>query len=59
MSFPAYFTDSEMGMSATHYWYLHNSPQRGKWRVAGSSPFCASGFAVMDDYGNLVEVPRV
>ena len=59
MSFPMYFTGSDMGMSSTHFWYLHNSPWRGFWRVAGSSQFCTGGFAVMDDFGNLVEVPRV
>ena len=27
------------------------------WHVAGYGPFCSSGFAVMDDFGALVQVP--
>ena len=54
-----YYIDSmEMGQSNSHFWYLHASLKRGFWRVAGTSSFAASGYAVMDDFGNLVEVER-
>lgn len=54
-----YYVESmEMGQSSSHFWYLHGSMQRGFWRVAGTAQFCASGYAVMDDFGNLVEVKR-
>ena len=54
-----YYIDSmEMGQSNSHFWYLHASLKRGFWRVAGTGSFAASGYAVMDDFGNLVEVKR-
>ena len=58
MSF--YMENTDIGMSHTHFWYLHRSPRRGIWRVATSgAAFCRDGYAVVDDFGNLVEVPRV
>lgn len=51
-----YVFDSEFGISNTHYWFLHASLRRGFWRVASSQQFCRSGYAVVDDFGNLVEV---
>ena len=48
-----------LGYSATHLWcrwLIESEP--GKWYVCGMGAFTHSGFAVIDDFGNLVEVPQ-
>lgn len=47
---------NEFGITPTHFWFLWGSLRQGFWRVASYSQFCRSGYAVMDDFGNLVEV---
>ena len=51
-----YFDTSGMGMSPTHFWFLHGSLRKGLWRIASGAPFCRDGYAVVDDFGDLVEV---
>ena len=50
------YSDGDFGITRTHFWFLHASLRRGFWRVASYSAFCRNGYAVMDDFGNLVEV---
>ena len=45
------------GHSPSHLWvrwFIDREP--GRWYVCGLVPFTHSGFAVVDDFGNLVEV---
>ena len=51
-----YFDGTGMGMSPTHFWFLHGSLRKGLWRIASGAPFCRDGYAVVDDFGDLVEV---
>ncbi len=50
------YGENEFGITPTHFWFLWGSLRRGFWRVASYHSFCSSGYAVMDDFGNLVEV---
>lgn len=46
------------GCSATHIWSpATNRNALGKWQVIGTGDFTTSGYAVVDDFGNLVKVP--
>ena len=47
-------------LSGTHIWSLTHcdATNRGRWFVSGLGQFTRSGFAVVNDYGDLVEVPR-
>jgi len=51
-----YVSNTNWGLSASHSWTLC-SGLGGKWYVSGLGAFCSSGMAVIDDFGNLVEVP--
>ena len=55
-----YCASGTIGLSGTHIWSLTHcdATNRGRWFVSGLGPFTRSGFAVVDDYGTLVEVPR-
>jgi hypothetical protein len=50
--------NTNMGSSEGFLWCLNHAADRGRWRVTGFGDFCDSGFAVVDDFGNLVEVER-
>lgn len=55
---PGYFKSNPLlGHSPSHLWvrWLHDH-QPGKWYVCGLDAFTTSGFAVIDDFGNLVKV---
>jgi len=47
--------DQNMGFSSSHFWNRH-SIDASRWSVHGLDDFCTSGFAVVDDFGNLVKV---
>ena len=55
-----YCASGTIGLSGTHVWSLtHCDPtNRGRWFVSVLVPFTRSGFAVVDVFGQLVEVPR-
>lgn len=42
--------------SASHFWALKPGTW-GKWNVVGTEQFTTIGVAVVDDFGNLVQVP--
>ena len=48
--------EQNMGISSSHIWNRH-SLDASRWIVSGLDDFCVSGFAVVDDFGNLVRVP--
>lgn len=48
-----------MAVNKSHIWRrweINSEP--GKWYVCGIVSFTKSGFACVDDFGNLVEVAR-
>lgn len=50
-----YIGNGQLAFSASHGW----SPSKmfpGKWNVVGIDAFTTSGIAVVDDFGNLVQV---
>lgn len=48
-----YKTSPNHGFSPSHNW--HKSGQRqGFWWVGGNNAWCVTGYAVVDDFGNLV-----
>ena len=49
------YTEAERGFSGAFSWWT-NKDKPGSWFVCGYGPFCQSGFAVVDDFGNLVQV---
>lgn len=53
----SYSTDT-LGCNSSFTWvsWLF-SDSRGRWWVMGHHGFCRSGWAVIDDFGDLVEVP--
>lgn len=48
--------NTNLGISEGFVWRLNHAEDRGRWRVSGFKDFCDSGFAVVDDFGNLVRV---
>lgn len=45
--------------TAAHSWSRWLIPDlKCRWYVCGTQDFTRSGFAVIDDFGNLVEVPQ-
>jgi len=54
-----YYPNTAHGHSASHIWcrwVIDREP--GKWYVLGLDEFTSSGFAVVSDFGQLVEVAR-
>jgi hypothetical protein len=54
-----FYPKTAHGYSASHIfcrWVIDREPQ--KWYVLGLHEFTTSGFAVIDDFGLLVEVPQ-
>lgn len=53
----SYSTDT-LGCNSSFTWvnWLFDDAA-GKWWVMGHHDFCRSGWAVIDDYASLVEVP--
>lgn len=47
--------DPNLGFSGSHMWFKTES-QIGFWYVLGTSSFTSCGYAVVDDFGTLVEV---
>ena len=45
------------GVSPTHIWARSHHTIWTRWYIVGNGPFTRSGWAVMDDFGTLVEVP--
>ena len=45
------------GIGPTHLWARTHRTLWSRWHVVGNGPFTYSGWAVMDDFGTLVEVP--
>ena len=45
------------GVGPTHIWARSHLTIWTRWHVVGLAPFSYSGWAVMDDFGTLVEVP--
>ena len=60
MSSSYYFNlNPTFGVSESHFftrWVVSAEPCR--WWVSGNAEFTKSGTAVIDDFGNLVEVPQ-
>lgn len=51
------FADPNCGFSYGYQWNLSYQPwAKGRWYVLGYHEFCSSGWAVVDDFGNLVQV---
>ncbi len=44
--------------SATHRW-MQSFSRPGFWAVFPLAPFCSGGYAVVDDFGTLVQVERM
>ena len=52
------YMNPNTGVSETHIWSPSTNPKTlGKWVVSGMGQFTTSGYAVVDDFGNLVKVP--
>ena len=49
------YVDDKNGFSGPFSWWRNNLDWRF-WTVQGYQPFCQSGRAVTDDFGNLVVV---
>jgi len=45
------------GIGPTHLWARTHKTIWTIWQVVGMAPFTHGGWAVMDDFGTLVEVP--
>ena len=54
-----YARTAMMGWSNSHIWsrWLIHDP-KDRWYVCGTQAFTRSGFAAIDDFGDLVEVPQ-
>lgn len=54
----ASYTSHKWGANDSFSWmsWLFDD-SRGRWWVMGHGDFCRSGWAVVDDFGNLVAVP--
>lgn len=54
----AHYFSTGLCMGSCHYWSRWTiTDPAGRWYVAGMyAAFAKSGFAVIDDFGNLVEV---
>lgn len=50
------YVEDAHGYSGAFSWWRSDMDSRF-WFVAGHGPFCKTGQAVTDDFGNLVEVP--
>ena len=55
MAFYLTTCDQILGLSGSHVWSLRHGD--GGWYVSGLAEFTQSGWAVVDDFGNLVQVP--
>ena len=48
-----YITAVNNGFSPSHVWH-QSYERRGFWWVGGANEWCRTGYAVVDDFGNLV-----
>jgi hypothetical protein len=48
------YTDDAHGYSGLFSWWRGD---KNRWHVIGHGQFTVSGYAVVDDFGNLVRVP--
>lgn len=46
-------TSPNSGFSPSHFWQQSFS-RRGFWWVGGNNTWCVTGYAVVDDFGDLV-----
>ena len=49
------YSDPNCGFSSSHSW-AKDLTNFSRWYVAHTDSFCTSGYAVVDDFGNLVKV---
>ena len=51
-------TNRGSGFNACFIWGIDETDPARRYWVSGLGQFCGHGPAVVDDFGNLVEVPR-
>ena len=52
------YTSFEIGFNAFFLWQIDESDPSRRYWVSGLNEFCYFGPAIVDDFGNLVKVPR-